>query len=68
MTESLNIVSGKSGLPPGSLIHVGDVLETVTRMSVIDYSTENFEEKKIQSIDEALEKCSAYINLFSKIF
>ncbi len=54
MTESLNAVSEKSGLPPGSLIHVGDVLETVTRMSVIDYGTENFEEKKIQSIEEIL--------------
>jgi magnesium transporter len=54
MTESLNVVSEKSGLPPGSLIHVGDVLETVTRMSVIDYNTESFEEEEIQSIDEIL--------------
>ena len=54
MTKSLNDVSDKSGLPPGSLIHVGDVLETVTRMSVIDYSAENFEEQNIQSIDEIL--------------
>lgn len=54
MTESLNSVSEKSGLPPGSLIHIGDVLETVTRMSVIDYSAENYEEKKIQSIEEIL--------------
>lgn len=55
MTESLNSVSEKSGLPPGSLIHIGDVLETATRMSVIDYNAENFEEKKIQSIEEILE-------------
>lgn len=54
MTDSLNVVSVKSGLPPGSLIHVGNVLETVTRMSVIDYSAENFEEQSIQSIDEIL--------------
>jgi magnesium transporter len=54
MTESLNVVSEKSGLPPGSLIHVGDVLETVTRMSVIDYNTESFEEEEIQSVDEIL--------------
>jgi len=54
VTKSLNDVSDKSGLPPGSLIHVGDVLETVTRMSVIDYSAENFEEQNIQSIDEIL--------------
>jgi len=54
MTESLSTTSEKSGLPPGSLIHVGDVLETVTRMSVINYSKENIEEQKIQSVDEIL--------------
>ena len=54
MAESLKAVSKKSGLPPGSLVHVGDVLETVTSISVIDYNTENFEVRKIQSIDEIL--------------
>jgi len=54
MTESLHSASDKSGLPPGTLIHIGDVLETATRMSVIDYSTEKFEETKIQSIEEIL--------------
>lgn len=54
MTESLNAVSEKSGLPPGSLVHVGDVLDTVTRISVIDYSRECVAEQKIQSIDEIL--------------
>jgi magnesium transporter len=54
MTESLRNSSEKTGLPPGTLVHVGDVLETVTRMSVIDYSKENIEERQIQSIDEVL--------------
>ncbi|MFT6986658.1 MAG: magnesium transporter [Psychromonas sp.] len=54
MTESINAVSKKSGLPPGSLIHVGSVLETVTRMTVIDYSEDNVKEKEIQSVDEFL--------------
>jgi magnesium transporter len=54
MTESLSTSSGKSGLPPGSLIHVGNVLETVTSMSVIDYNKGHIEEQKIQSIDEIL--------------
>jgi magnesium transporter len=52
--ESLRKISEKAGLPPGSLVHVGDVVETVTRMSVIDYSKENIEEQQIQSIDEIL--------------
>lgn len=54
MTESLSAVSVKSGLPPGSLIHVGDVLENVTSMYVIDYSKDDIEEQKIKSIDEIL--------------
>lgn len=54
MTESLSTPSGKTGLPPGSLIHVGDVLETVSSISVIDYCEGHIEEQKIQSIDEIL--------------
>lgn len=54
MTESLKKSSKKSGLPPGSLVHVGDVLEAVTRMSVIDYDKKNIEEQQIQSADELL--------------
>jgi magnesium transporter len=54
MTKSLNNASEKSGLPPGSLIHVGDIHESVTRMSVIDYSKENIEEQEIESVDDIL--------------
>jgi magnesium transporter len=43
MAESLRNTSKKTGLPPGSLIHVGDILEPATRMSVINYSTESIE-------------------------
>ena len=54
MIASLRNASEKAGFPPGSLVHVGDVLETVTRMSVIDYSKENIEEQQIHSVDEIL--------------
>ena len=54
MAESLSNVSEKAGFPPGSLVHVGDAHESVTRMSVIDYSRESVEELDIQSIDEIL--------------
>jgi magnesium transporter len=54
MSESLIYASDKTGFPPGSLVHVGDVLESVTRMSVIDYSKEVLEERQIQSLDEIL--------------
>jgi len=54
MTKSLSVPSEKSGLPPGSLIHVGDTFESLTRVSVVDYSKETIEEKEIQAIDEIL--------------
>lgn len=54
MAESLNSNSEKSGLPPGSLVHVGSVLDATTRMSVIDYNSDSVNEHSIQSIDEVL--------------
>ncbi|PWQ96504.1 magnesium/cobalt transporter CorA [Leucothrix pacifica] len=54
MTDSLKTPSAKLGLPPGSLIHVGDVLETETRMSVIDYSSGHLEKTNISNIDDIL--------------
>ncbi len=52
MTESLSKTSEKTGLPPGSLIHVGDVLEVKSRISLIDYNKEEIEERQVLSIDE----------------
>ncbi|MDX1697327.1 MAG: magnesium/cobalt transporter CorA [Thiohalobacterales bacterium] len=55
MTESKTSITGKAGLPPGSLVHVGEVLEARTRMTVIDYSKENLVEQQFHSVDEVLE-------------
>jgi magnesium transporter len=54
MTESLNNASQKLGLPPGSLLHVGNVHEPKPRMAIVDYSKENVEEKEIESVDDIL--------------
>lgn len=54
MAESTSISSKKTGLPPGSLVHVGEVLEDTTRMTVIDYTAGTINEHSIQSIDETL--------------
>ena len=54
MNASLSNVSEKSGLPPGSLVHVGEVQDVTTRMTVIDYSKDNIEEQQIHSIDDIL--------------
>jgi len=54
MNESLSNASEKLGLPPGSLIHVGNVHTNETRMTIVDYSKESVEEKQIESVDEIL--------------
>lgn len=52
MTESSGTISKKTGLPPGTLVHVGEVLETKTRISVVDYNKDAYEEKVLESIEE----------------
>jgi len=52
MTESSSSVSSKSGLPPGTLVHVGEVLATETRVSVFDYTRERSTEHVAKSIDD----------------
>ena len=46
--------SHKTGLPPGSLVHIGTVPEHETRISVIDYTTETVAETVIASVNELL--------------
>ena len=43
--------SAKAGLPPGSLVYVGDRREHDTRISVIDYEEQHVEERDIATID-----------------
>ena len=52
MSESSSSVSSKSGLPPGTLVHVGEVLATETRVSVFDYTRERSTEHIANSIDD----------------
>jgi magnesium transporter len=44
--------SKKAGLPPGSLIHVGEKKAERTRITVMDYDAESFQEKEPKSIEE----------------
>jgi magnesium transporter len=44
--------SVKSGLPPGTLIHIGEKSDREIRVSVIDYGETLFEEKEIKSLNE----------------
>jgi len=47
MSDSLTNISDKAGMPPGTLVHVGDIHEAESSISVIDYSKENIEERFI---------------------
>ena len=45
-------ISKKAGLPPGTLIHVGEQKLENVRLSLMNYDEEKIEEKEINSIDE----------------
>ncbi len=44
--------SRKAGLPPGSLIHIGDKKTERTKITIIDYDAESFQEREAKSIEE----------------
>ncbi|HSE83517.1 MAG TPA: magnesium/cobalt transporter CorA [Thermodesulfobacteriota bacterium] len=48
--------SEKAGLPPGTLIHIGEKKIDETRIRVMDYDEQHFEEKEAETVEE----CFAY--------
>ena len=46
--------SKKTGLPPGTLVHLGDKKTEYVRIRLIDYDEDSFEEKELSTIDECL--------------
>ncbi len=54
MTKSRTRSSHKSGLAPGSLIHIGDIHHPDTQLTLIDYSEDHCEQRSLSSIDDAL--------------
>ncbi len=44
--------SRKAGLPPGSLIHVGEKKAERAKITIMDYDGENFQEKEAKSVEE----------------
>lgn len=47
--------SVKSGLPPGTLVHIGDKSDKTAHISVIGYSPDSVEERQFERIDLYLE-------------
>ena len=46
--------SKKAGLPPGTIVHVGEKRQEKVKLSVINYDGVNFQEKEIRNVEEAL--------------
>jgi magnesium transporter len=44
--------SRKAGLPPGSLVHIGEKKSDAVKITIIDYDEEIYQEKEILAIDE----------------
>jgi magnesium transporter len=44
----------KSGLPPGTLVHIGELRDRDIRISVMNYHAGGCEEKELKSIDECV--------------
>jgi magnesium transporter len=42
----------KVGLPPGTLVHVGERRAEKVKITIIDYDRENFEKKEVEKIEE----------------
>ena len=52
MPRRRKIRSGKTGLPPGTLVHIGDKLAETAKVTLIDYDGDRLEEKSVQSVQE----------------
>ncbi len=44
--------SKKAGLPPGSLVHVGEKKAEKVTISIIDYDEKHFEERTVENVEE----------------
>jgi magnesium transporter len=54
MTRLVKKRAKKAGLPPGSLIHIGDLQGGDPKITIIDYDESLFEEKVVNSFEECI--------------
>jgi magnesium transporter len=53
MRQFIKKSSSKSGLPPGTLVHIGKKQAEKIRMTVIDYDSATFDERELKTIEDA---------------
>ena len=54
MSRLIKKRSGKAGLPPGTLVHVGERKAEKVKIQILDYDEAQFEEKEAKTIEECL--------------
>lgn len=47
--------SSKAGLPPGTLVHIGERKQEAVRITYIDYDEQNFQERQVSTIEECFQ-------------
>ena len=52
MAEMIKKRSQKAGLPPGTLIHIGEQRAEAAKITVIDYDDISFQEKELKTVEE----------------
>ena len=52
MIRFVKRVSKKPGLSPGTLVHTGEDRVEATRISLIDYAVDHFEEREVSAVEE----------------
>ncbi len=50
--KSFKKVSSKTGLPPGSLVHIGEKKAETVGIAIIDYDQNTFNEKMVDTVEE----------------
>jgi magnesium transporter len=54
MVMDMKKMSGKTGLPPGTLVHIGEKKSEKVRITAIQYNEEVFQEREIETLQECL--------------
>ena len=59
MLRSTKRVSGKAGLPPGSLVYVGDEKKERARVTILEYDEQRVSERETEAFDQGLQVAPA---------
>lgn len=53
MGQVIHRYSKKTGMPPGSLVHIGETKIEETRITVLDFDEETFQERSVAAVEDA---------------